>query len=51
MLPGNMYLAEELTVQFCGLTQFIYIHVYTQKYEITEFCGVSLQHFINRNVA
>ena len=50
MLPGNVYLAEELTFQFRGLTQFIYIHVYT-KYEVTEFCGVSLQHFINRNVA
>ena len=30
MLPGNVYLAEELTFQFCGLTQFIYIHVYTK---------------------
>ena len=49
MLPGNMYLAEELTFQFHALTQFIYIHVYTK--EVTEFCGVSLQHFINRNVA
>ena len=45
MLPGNMYLAEELTFQFRGLTQFIYIHVY-KKYEVTEFRGVSLQHFI-----
>ena len=30
MLPGNVYLAEELTFQFCGLTQFIYFHVYTK---------------------
>ena len=26
MLPGNLDLAEELTFQFCGLTQFIYMH-------------------------
>ena len=26
MLTGNVYLAEELTFQFRGLTQFIYIH-------------------------
>ena len=51
MLPGNVYLAEELTFQFRGLTQFIYIFLYTQKYEVTEFRGVSLKHFINRNVA
>ena len=28
MLPGNVYLAEELTFQFRVLVHFIYIHVY-----------------------
>ena len=41
MLPGNVYLAKDLTFQIRGLTQFIYIHVYTEKYEVTEFRGVS----------
>ena len=30
MLPGNVYLAEELTFQFRGLIELIYIHVYTK---------------------
>ena len=30
MLPGNMYLAENLTFQIHGLRQFIYIHIYTE---------------------
>ena len=41
MLPGNVYFAEDLTFQIRGLTQFIYIHVYTEKNEVIEFCGVS----------
>ena len=41
MLPGNVYFAEDLTFQICGFTQFIYIHVYTEKNEVIEFCGVS----------
>ena len=28
MLPGNLYLADELIFQFRGLTQFNYIHLY-----------------------
>ena len=31
MLPGNVYLAEDLTFQVHAFTQFIYIHVYTEK--------------------
>ena len=30
MLPEIVYLAEELTFQFHGLTQFIYFHVHTK---------------------
>ena len=39
--PGNMFLAEDSIFQICGLTHFIYIHAYTEKYEVTELCGVS----------
>ena len=28
MLPGNLYLADELIFQFRELTQFNYIHLY-----------------------
>ena len=41
MLPGNMFLAEDSTFQICGLAHFIYIHVYTEKYVVTELRGVS----------
>ena len=32
MLPENLYLADKLIFQFCGLTQFnyIYIHLYIE---------------------
>ena len=36
-----MFLAEDSTFQICGITHFIYIHVYTEKYEVTELCGIS----------
>ena len=39
MLPGNMFLAEDSTFQICGVTHFIYIHVYTEKYEVTDSVG------------
>ena len=36
MLPGNMYLAEELPFLFRGLTQFVHLYSCTQKYKVTE---------------